>query len=260
MNQATDTPADPAAEKAPARPLPLAKIALAVVAIAALFLIGRSVGAYLQDFARWLEGLGAWGPAAFIAGYAAATVAFAPGSVLTLAAGALFGLARGVLYVLVAATLGASASFLVARYLARGAIERRLAGNRRFAAIDAAIAGQGLKIVFLLRLSPVFPFNLLNYGLGLTRVRFLHYVLASAGMIPGTILYVYYGKLAGDVARLAGGAGSGKGAGYWAVLGLGLVATIAVTTVVTRVARRALREATGETAGAATAPTPGAAR
>ena len=150
------------------------------------------------------------------------------------------------MYVFIAAVLGSAGAFLVARYVARGAIERRIAGNDKFAAIDRAIAGQGFKIVLLLRLSPVFPFNLLNYGLGLTKVRFSDYIMAAIGMIPGTFLYVYYGKLAGDVASLAGGASVEKGPGYWAVLGLGLMATLIVTILVTRVARRALVEATGE--------------
>jgi uncharacterized membrane protein YdjX (TVP38/TMEM64 family) len=87
---------------------------------------------------------------------------------------------------------------------------------------------------------------LLNYALGLTRVRFVDYLVASVGMIPGTILYVYSGKLAGDVAALAGGGAVERGSGYYAVLLLGLVATVVVTTVVTRIARRALKEATGE--------------
>ena len=91
-------------------------------------------------------------------------------------------------------------AFLVARYIARGAIEQRLEGDRRFAAIDRAVGREGRKIVFLLRLSPVFPFNLLNYALGLTNVRFVDYFIACLGMIPGTLLYIYYGKLAGDVA------------------------------------------------------------
>jgi uncharacterized membrane protein YdjX (TVP38/TMEM64 family) len=149
-------------------------------------------------------------------------------------------------YVFLAAVLGASAAFLVARYLARAAIERRLAGNRRFAAIDRAVGIQGRKLVFLLRLSPVFPFNLLNYALGLTSVRFVDYVVASVGMLPGTFLYVYYGKLVGDLAALAGGAAVEKGTGYYLVLALGLAATIVVTTLVTRTAQRALKEATGE--------------
>jgi len=97
----------------------------------------------------------------------------------------------------------------------------------------------------LLRLSPVFPFNLLNYALGLTKVRFGDYLIACIGMLPGSLLYVYYGALAGEVAALAGGEAPEKGAGYFALLAVGLVATIAVTTVVTRSARRALDEATG---------------
>ncbi len=146
------------------------------------------------------------------------------------------------MYVFLGASLGATLAFLVSRYLARGLVERRLEGNARFAAIDRAVADQGLKIVTLLRLSPVFPFNLLNYGLGLTRVRFVDYVLACFGMLPGTLLYVYYGRLAGDVAALASGVAADRDAAYWVVLGLGLVATIAVTTIVTRIARRALGE------------------
>lgn len=226
--------------------LPIGRILLGVAALATLIIVGRQAGTYLPEFAAWVDNLGVWGPVVFIAGYVAATVAFVPGSLLTLAAGATFGLAQGVLYVFIAAVLGSSAAFLVSRYLARAALERRLAGNARFAAIDRAIGTQGRKIVFLLRLSPVFPFNLLNYALGLTKVRFVDYLLASPGMLPGTILYVYYGKLAGDVATLAGGAAVEKGAGYYAVLILGLVATVGVTTLVTRTARQALREATGE--------------
>ena len=226
--------------------LPLGRIAAAAGALLALVVLGRAAGGYLPQFARWVEGLGVWGPVVFTTGYVIATVAFVPGSLLTLAAGAIFGLVRGAVYVFIAATLGASAAFLVARYVARSAIERRLAGNPRFAAIDGAVGAQGRKIVFLLRLSPVFPFNLLNYGLGLTQVRFVDYLVASLGMIPGTLLYVYYGKLAGDVAALAGGAAVEKGTGYYAVLVLGLVATVIVTTLVTRTARSALRDATGE--------------
>ncbi len=222
---------------------PIVRVLAVVAAVAAVVALGRAVGGYLPRFASWVDGLGAWGPVVFIAGYAVAVVAFVPGSILTLAAGAIFGLLKGTVYVFIAATLGSAAAFLVSRTLARRAIERRLAGNARFAAIDRAVAAQGRRIVFLLRLSPAFPFSLLNYALGLTQVRFADYLVASAGMLPGTLLYVYYGKLAGDVAALAGGAPVDKGAGYYAVLVLGLVATVVVTTIVTRTARRALREA-----------------
>lgn len=223
---------------------PLGRLLLVVLVLALLVLGGRQLGTLLPGFAAWVDGLGVWGPVVFAVGYVVATVAFVPGSLLTLAAGAIFGLLEGTLLVLGSATAGAAAAFLVSRYLARGAVERRLAGNPRFAALDRAIGDQGRRIVFLLRLSPVFPFNLLNYALGLTRVRFRDFVAASVGMLPGTLLYVYYGKVAGDVARLAAGAGVERGAGYYAVLGLGLAATVVVTTVVTRLARRALQEAT----------------
>jgi uncharacterized membrane protein YdjX (TVP38/TMEM64 family) len=227
------------------KPPALHTVAVGALAALAIAIAARAGGAYVPAFARWVEGLGVWGPIVFVLGYAAATVAFVPASLLTLAAGAIFGLAAGVVYVFIAAVLGSSAAFLIARYAARASIQARLAGSDRFAAIDRAVAAQGRRIVFLLRLSPAFPFVLLNYALGLTQVHFGDYVLASVGMLPGTLLYVYYGKLAGDVAALAGGAAVHAGAGYYAVLALGLAATVAVTVLVTRTARRALREATG---------------
>lgn len=227
-------------------PFSFSRILLIGAAVVLLVTLGRQAGAYLPQFVAWVENLGVWGPVVFVVGYVVAAVAFVPGSILTLAAGAIFGLAKGVVTVFIAAMLGSAAAFLVARHVARPAIERRLAGNTRFAAIDRAVGAQGRKIVFLLRLSPVFPFNLLNYALGLTKVRFLDFFVASAGMLPGTLLYVYYGKLAGDVATLAGGAAVAKGPEYYGVLVLGLVATVVVTTIVTRIARRALKEVAGE--------------
>lgn len=224
----------------------LGKIFLAVMALIGLVVLGRQVGGYLPQFAFWVNSLGVWGPAVFIVGYIVAAVAFVPGSLLTLAAGAIWGIFPGVPYVFLAAVLGSAAAFLVARYLARATIERRLAHNARFAAIDRAVGAQGRKLVFLLRLSPVFPFNLLNYALGLTSIRFVDYVAASIGMLPGTFLYVYYGKLVGDLAALAGGAAVEKGVGYYVILVVGLLATIVVTTLVTRTARQALKDATGE--------------
>ena len=220
------------------------KILLGVGALAALLYLGRSAGSYVPAFAEWVEGLGALGPIVFIVGYAVAVVLFIPGSLMTLAAGAIFGLAEGTAYVFVAAVLGSTAAFLIARHGARAAIERRLEGDERFAAIDRAVGEEGRKIVFLLRLSPVFPFNLLNYSLGLTQVRLADYLIASLGMLPGSLLYVYTGKVAGDVAAVAGGGAGEKGAADWAVLVLGLVATAIVTIIVTRIARRALDAAT----------------
>lgn len=226
-------------------PTPWLRVVLLVGVLVAVALTGRRLAGELPAFAAWVRAHGAAGWIAFVVGYALACVAFVPGALLTLAAGAIFGIVQGVALVLVGATLGATLAFLVARYAARGWVERRLAGNARFAALDRAIGADGRRIVFLLRLSPAFPFSLLNYALGLTRVRLADYVLASVGMLPGTLLYVYYGRVAGDVAALASGAPAApKGAGYYAVLALGLAATLLVTALVTRTARRALAQHT----------------
>ena len=230
----------------PARSFPVAKLLLAALALAGLLALGRYAGGYIPAFQRWVEGLGALGPLAFVAGYALAVLAFIPGSALTLASGAIFGVGKGTVLVFAAALVGSTGAFLVARHLARAAIEKRISGDARFAAIDRAIGTQGRKIVFLLRLSPIFPFNLLNYGLGLTRVRLVDYVIAGVGMLPGTLLYVYLGSAAGEAVAAAGGAAPGRSPAEWALFGVGLVATLLVTLYVTRIARRALRDATGE--------------
>ena len=215
--------------------------ALAVlIGILALFLIARQAGGLLPRFAEWLAGLGPAAPLVFAAVYIAATVLLVPGSLLTLAGGALFGVLRGTVIVLVSATLGASAAFLIARYLARERVARRVQRDERFAAIDRAIGASGLKIVVLLRLSPVVPFNLLNYALGITSVRLVDYLVGCAAMLPGTLLYVYYGRVIGDIAALAAGARPARGASYYLFLGVGLLATILVTALLTRLARREL--------------------
>ncbi|MBI4345460.1 MAG: TVP38/TMEM64 family protein [Elusimicrobia bacterium] len=197
----------------------------------------------MSDWAKpLLEGvaeLGPWGPAAFVGLYVLATVCMVPGSLLTLGAGAVFGLARGSVIVSVAATLGAAAAFLVGRYLARGRVARRLETDPRLRRIDGAIRAGGWWIVLLLRLSPVFPFNVLNYALSVTDVRLTHYVAASwLGMLPGTVLYVYIGSAAGGLAGLGGG--RARTPAEWALFAVGLVATAAVTVYLTRAARRSI--------------------
>jgi uncharacterized membrane protein YdjX (TVP38/TMEM64 family) len=222
----------------------LAAAVLLLVAAAAWH-ARAELGVHLQSFALWVRGLGAWAPLAFIAGYAAAVVAFAPGLPLTLAGGAIFGPLAGILWVFAAASLGACAAFLVARYAARGLVEERLRRDPRFAAIDRAIGERGLRIAFLLRLSPVFPFNLLNYALGLTRIRFADYALACLGMLPPTIAYVYLGSLIGDVAGLgAAHTGAAEGSPWLkrGLLALGVAATFAVVAVLARTARSALAQ------------------
>ena len=190
----------------------------------------------LKQALDWIDELGPWGPVIFIALYIVATVLFIPGSVLTLGAGAVFGVVWGSIYVSIASTAGATCAFLVGRYLARAAIARKLEGNDRFAAIDQAVAKEGWKIVGLTRLSPVFPFTLLNYAFGLTRVKLGHFVIASwIGMMPGTVMYVYLGSLA----KAATGERT-RTSGEWVLYGVGLLATLVVTLFVTRIAKKAL--------------------
>ncbi len=194
----------------------------------------------LRAALAWIDGQGVAGAVVFAALYILACVLFIPGSVLTLGAGFLYGVVHGTVLISIASTLGATAAFLVGRYLARDWVARRVAAHPRFAAIDEAVGREGWKIVGLTRLSPAFPFNLLNYAYGLTRVSLRDYFFASwLGMLPGTVLFVYLGSLAGSLATLGTGAGERTPA-EWVGYGVGLVATLGVTAYVTRLARTAL--------------------
>lgn len=216
--------------------------ALLVVAALATVLILFKPQQYLRPGLDWIAGLGPLAPVLFIALYIVACVLFLPGSVLTLGAGAVFGVVRGSIFVSIGATLGASVAFLIGRHFARDAIGRRVAANPTFAAIDEAVAREGWRMVLLTRLSPLFPFALLNYGFGITRVSFREYFLASwLGMLPGTVMYVYLGAVAGELAT-AGAGRRQRTPAEWALLGVGLLATIVVTVVITRIARRALAQ------------------
>jgi uncharacterized membrane protein YdjX (TVP38/TMEM64 family) len=239
------TPPTPSSSRAT-----IVRVTIGAVVLVALVLLGRQLSSQLPKLTAAVEGLGVWGPVVFIAAYALACVAFVPASLLTLGAGALFGVVKGTIFVLIGATLGALGAFLIARYVARDWVAQRVQKDARFAAIDRAIAEQGRKVVFLLRLSPVIPFNVLNYALGLTKVRVMDYFVASAGMLPGTLLYVYTGKLASVVVGAAGKTAPPRGPAFYAVLTLGLLATAAVTILITRVAKRALTEATADTRAA----------
>jgi uncharacterized membrane protein YdjX (TVP38/TMEM64 family) len=218
-------------------------VLLALAAAVALAFVFLPVRDYLEGFLARVDELGPWGSVLLGAVYIPATVFLVPGTLLTLVAGFSFGLPLGVLTISIGSTLGAAAAFLVGRTLARGWVEEKLGKSPRFRALDEAVGEQGFKIVLLTRLSPVFPFNLLNYAFSLTKVSFRDYVLASwIGMLPGTVLYVYLGTIAGDFADLAAGRVE-KGPAYYTVLVVGLLATVAVTVYVTRVARRALAKA-----------------
>jgi uncharacterized membrane protein YdjX (TVP38/TMEM64 family) len=194
------------------------------------------------EILEWFRSLGTAGLALFAGAYVLACVLLLPASVLTLGAGAVFGLPLGFALVSLASTLGATASFLIARFVARDWVARRIATNPKFASVDAAVGREGWKIVGLLRLSPVFPFNLLNYALGITRVSLRDFVLASwIGMMPGTLLYVWLGAAAGDLARALTG-DRPKTTAERVLLIAGLAVTVLVTVYVTRLAKRALGE------------------
>ena len=215
-------------------------IALWVAVALAVLVAARAVDApvLLRTALEWIGGLGPWGLVVFIVLYVTAAVLLLPAFVLTLGAGAVFGVARGFVAVWVGATLGATAAFLIGRYLARGWVARRIEGNPKFAAIDVAVAREGWKIVGLTRMSPAFPYVVLNYAFSLTRVSVRDFVLATAvGMVPGIAMYVYIGSLAGT---LAGAGERARTPAEWALYAVGLLATVAVTVYVTRVARAAL--------------------
>jgi uncharacterized membrane protein YdjX (TVP38/TMEM64 family) len=222
----------------------IVKVALLAAIVAGLLLavMHFNLQQVFRETLGWIEAAGPVGPIVFFGLYIVACVFMLPGSVLTLGAGALFGIFKGVLLVSLSSTVGATAAFLVGRYLAREMVVRRVMGNSTFHAVDEAVASEGLKIVVLTRLSPVFPFNLLNYAFGLTRVSLRDYVLATwVGMIPGTVLYVYLGSLAGSLAELgARDGGRARTPAEWALYAVGLIATLVVTVVLARIARRVL--------------------
>lgn len=193
---------------------------------------------------EWIHGAGALGAGVYALAYLLATLLLLPGSILTAGAGFAYGPLWGTALVSPVSVLASTVAFVLGRYVARDWIGRRMSGSPRFAAIDAAIGESGFKIVFLLRLSPIFPFNLLNYALGLTRVRVRDYILASfIGMLPGTFLYVYLGSLVTNASELLSGDRPNAGAWGQTVYWGGLVATVVATALITRTARRALQRA-----------------
>jgi len=203
-----------------ARRIPL-KPVLLVLGLVAVIVLGRvyGLGGRIEELRDWITGLGPLGPLAYIGIYAVAVVAAVPGSVITLIAGALFGSVVGVVVVSIGSTLGAGLAFLVSRYLARDAVRRWIAGNETFARLDRLTEENGAVVVALTRLTPIFPFNLLNYGFGLTRVRFRTYFFWSwLCMLPFTVVYVVFGD---TLAKVSSGGGV-----PWP-----LIATLAVSAV-----------------------------
>ena len=194
------------------------------------------VNNWVQTFNARVEQRGVWGYVIFIAAYALAAILFFPGSLMTIGAGLAFGLWRGFAVVSAGSTLGAALAFLIARYFVRGKVQAAAKNNPKFAAMDEAIGKEGWKMVALLRLSPLLPFNFSNYLYGVTKIGFWPCLVASwAGMLPGTFLYVYLGA-AGKEATSDNGAGPWK----WVLFGAGLVATGVVTVWISRLAKQAV--------------------
>jgi uncharacterized membrane protein YdjX (TVP38/TMEM64 family) len=215
----------------------LIAVAVALLAAAGYYLPVAEWATSLADRARGTGGLGV---AVFFAAYVVATVVLLPGSLLTLAAGFAYGPVWGLAIASPASVAGATCAFLLGRTVLRGWAARKVAASPRARAIDAAVEREGFKLVLLLRLSPLIPFNLLNYALSVTRVRLAAYVLASfIGMLPVTALYVYLGSLAPAAAELSTASRSGGGTRTILYV-VGLLATVAVVVIVTRTARRAL--------------------
>lgn len=219
------------------------RVAIAVAVLGLVIVVARIAGSGVPRFTAWVAAQGAWAPVAYCAGYVLLTVAFVPGAIPTMAAGALFGLVEGTLYAFLGEVLGGVASFALARSVARPFVEARIRQSVRFAELDRAVRRHGRRIVFMLRLSPAIPFNALNYALGVTTIRFTDYVVASVAMLPACLLWVYYGKLIGDVAAVAGGAAPPRDATYWTATAIGVAVTVVVSAVLARIATRALRAA-----------------
>lgn len=214
----------------------LATLLVAAVVCAVLFPVQN----WIVDLLEAIRRLGWWGPVAVAGLYVIANLLAIPGLFLTLGAGALFGVLGAVLCVAIGSTLGAVAAFVVGRTVARGWVERVIAGNPRLQAVDAAVAQNGFKVVLLTRLSPLFPYNLLNFSYGATRVSLRDYALGSAlGMLPTTVTYSYLGSTLKNLADVAAGRAA-PGPLQQAFFVVGLLATVVATVYVTRLARREL--------------------
>jgi uncharacterized membrane protein YdjX (TVP38/TMEM64 family) len=218
------------------------RLVVILAVVAALFWFTSRHASSLVSLVAAAQRLGPFGPLLFIVIYSVAVVVLVPGSWMTMAGGAVFGILPAVAYALVAATVGSTAAFLIGRYVARGFVARHLDAMPRFAAIDRAVSADARRIIVLLRLSPVTPFNFLNYGLGLTAISVWDFVIGSVGMIPGAFMYAYAGNLAGQALAVAGQATVPRNTSYYAMLAAGLVATAGASALVARAARRALRD------------------
>ncbi len=219
-----------------------------LVAAAVMAAVFFPVADGIVGLVHWMRGAGLEGALTYIVVFAVAAVLMVPGGLLTIGAGMAYGPLWGTVLASPASVLGATLAFILGRTVLRDILARRLAADPRFGAVHAAIGRHGLRIVLLLRLSPILPYNVLNYALGASSITLRDYVLGSfVGMLPGALLYAYLGSLIGDVASLSTVDASDVRWARHALAVLGLTATLFVSVFVTRVARRALAAEIAET-------------
>ncbi len=239
----------------PAMRIDLKSISRAVgIAVPIVFglLVGRALSPWLPQFAAWVHTMGVWAPIAFLAAYVAVCLLMLPAFMLTMVAGAVFGVTKGSLLVMAGALIGGTSAFLLARYVAREQVARRVAKNPTLSAIDRVVGEDGLRLVFLLRLSPAVPFVLTNYALGVTRVKLRDFMLGTFGLTPIVLTYAAYGSASG-----AGPKADGSSPVSGPVLAVGIIATVGLGLILARIARRAMQEAEATKAVREAMPTGG---
>lgn len=216
----------------------VAKAVGAAVPIVAGLALGRLVSPWLPEFAAWVNTLGVWAPIGYVVAYVAVVILMLPAFLLIMAGGAVFGVVKGSMLALAGALVGGTFAFLIARYFARSFVERRVAANPTLAALDRVIGEDGLKLVFLLRLSPAVPFVLSNYALGITNVRLRDFVLGTVGLVPMVLTFAAYGSASG-----AGPRADGSPAVSPVMLTLGIIVTVVLGLLLARIVQKALKQA-----------------
>lgn len=209
--------------------------------------VGRLISPWLPQFATWVHTMGVWAPVVYVLAYIVVVILMMPAFLLIMAGGAVFGVVKGTVLALTGAVIGGTCAFIIGRYFARDLVARRVAKNTTLSALDRVIGEDGLKLVFLLRLSPAVPFVLTNYALGVTRVRVNHFVFGTFGLLPIVATYAAYGS-----ASSAGPRADGSSAVSPLMLTLGVIVTVGLGVLLARIVQRALKEA--ELARAAHAP------
>ena len=219
----------------------LSRVAAVLLPVAIGITGARLLAPYLPQFAERVEGMGIWAPVVFVGAYVAVAVLMLPAFLLIIVGGAVFGVVKGTALSMLGAMLGGTAAFLIARHVAREQVARRVARSPALASIDRVIGEDGMKLVFLLRLSTAVPFVLSNYALGVTRVRLRDFVLGTFGLIPTLLTYSAYGSASSSLTP------DGRPAVSPVVLVVGICATILLGIWLTRLAQKAMREAEGRT-------------